>query len=130
MPKGFKGAFQTDLTDFYLQRSVEKLSRELKEAKCKPYIRVPAPAADIGLKEGCQAAFASELMPLLRDAIFALHIDLFQSLKVAATHAFAPTLSTSSKLHLLMLSRPFKTTTSTLPWPPYPTHFIDPLSYL
>ena len=59
MPKGFKGAFRTDLTDFYLQRSVEKLSRELKEAKCKPYIRVPAPAADIGLKEGCQAAFAS-----------------------------------------------------------------------
>ena len=58
MPKGFKRAFQTDLTDFYLQRSVEKLSRELKEAKCKPYIRVPAPAADIGLKEGCQAAFA------------------------------------------------------------------------
>ena len=92
---------------------------------------MPAPAADMGLKEGCQAAFASELMPLLLDAIFALHIDLFQSLKVAATHAFTPTLSTS-KLHLqlsagLLLSKLRHLRAS---WVPLCRHFIDPLSYL
>ena len=56
MPKGFLKAFQTDLTDSWSLKSFRV--KQLKEAaKCKPYIRAPAPAADV-TKEGCQTAFA------------------------------------------------------------------------